>query len=182
MTVCVLVCTRVCRALPIHHITSIRRVVVVGVVERMVVDGLWWMGFAPDSAHALPFAGCGPVNLSARNLTWGLARGRTLPSFNDRGPLRGESVSVWGLEGPTSTSADLFYDSEAQSRDESSLGKRFVAGGGPLDVSGSPCNIITSVHGHIIVERGFSIVIFRGVLTRLIIISVVVVVVHGSAN
>ena len=106
-------------------------------------------GFAPISAHALPLAGFGHGSLSARNLTWGRARKRTLPAFNDRGPLRGESMSVWGLEGPTSTSADLFYDSEAQSRDESSLGKRFVAGGGPLEFSGSPRStiIITSLRG-----------------------------------
>jgi len=133
------------------------------------------MGFAPDSAHALPFAGFGQGSLLARNLTWGLVRKRTLPTFNDRGTLRGECLSVWGLEGPTSTSADLFYDREAQSRDESSLGKRFVAGGGPLDVSGSPCNIITAVHGHIFVEGSFRIIFLRDALTHLIIIFVVVV-------
>ena len=41
-------------------------------------------GFAPDSAHALPIAGFGQGSLLARNLTWGMARRRTLPSFNDR--------------------------------------------------------------------------------------------------
>ena len=94
-------------------------------------------GFAPDSAHALPIAGFGQGSLLARNLTWGLARERTLPTFNDRGPLRGESMSVWGLEGPTSTNADLFNDSGAPTKDESLLGRRLVAGGGPLDDSSS---------------------------------------------
>ena len=41
-------------------------------------------GFTPDSAHALPIAGFGQGSLLARNLTWGMARRRTLPSFNDR--------------------------------------------------------------------------------------------------
>ena len=44
---------------------------------------------------------------------------------------------MWGLEGPTSTSADLFNDSGAPTRDESSLGRRLVAGCGPLDDSGN---------------------------------------------
>ena len=106
-------------------------------------------GFAPNSAHALPIAGFGQGSLLARNLTWGLARRRTLPSFNDRGTLLGECLSVWGLEGPTSTSADLFNVSGAPTRDESSLGRRLDAGGGPLEISGSPCStiIITSLHG-----------------------------------
>jgi hypothetical protein len=114
-------------------------------------------GFAPDSAHALPIAGFGQGSLLARNLTWGLARRRTLPSFNDRGTLRGECLSVWGLEGPTSTSADLFNVSGAPTRDESSLGRRLDAGGGPLEISGSPCStiIITSLHGSR--GRGFQV-------------------------
>ena len=40
------------RAISIHHITSIRRVVVVGVDMRVVVIGFLWMGLAPDSARA----------------------------------------------------------------------------------------------------------------------------------
>ena len=75
-------------------------------------------------------------------------------------------MSVWGLEGPTSTSADLFNVSGAPTRDESSLGRRLVAGGGPLDDSGSALcasvrraalnhliNIVVAVvHGPIIIE------------------------------